>query len=210
MTTLSAQEKDTLAQRIKTLELQTDGEMVMVITPYSDHYRYICAAYAAMLALVTPLFLTHWWGLIGDAYGVFCAQVFVFCVLLAIFQIWPVRRLLVTRSVMHSRAKKMAHELFFMQNVHHKTQRNAIMLFVSEAERYVEVLADRDMAECVSSDVWQSIVDEFIQCVCEGNVFDGYSGAIERCGALLIDAFPVTQENEDELPNHLIEWHWQQ
>lgn len=208
MSKLTSQQASVLREKIKQIEAQTDGEIVTVITPRSDHYFSICIAYAAILALLAPLLTSYWWSLGSNAVELFNIQALVFSVLCLLFAWWPIRRLLVSNTVMHERAKRMAHELFFMQKLHYKTQRNAIMLFVTEAERYVEVLVDKGISEKVDQQVWQGIIDEFITLVRAGKTAEGYEQAIDKCGALLIEHFPLSDQSKDELPNHLIEWEW--
>ena len=78
-----------------------------------------------------------------------------------------------------------------------------MLIFVSEVERYVEIIADRGVTPFVSDSDWQEIVDEFTRLVHQGKTLDGFLHTVEKCGELLAQHIPAKSE-KDELPNHLI------
>ncbi|MBD3647609.1 MAG: hypothetical protein HUJ31_09195, partial [Pseudomonadales bacterium] len=77
------------------------------------------------------------------------------------------------------------------------------LIFVSEAERYVEIIADRGISAHVNDEEWQDIVDEFTGLVHAGKTLEGFLTAVTRCGELLKKHVPGTHD-EDELPNRMI------
>ncbi len=79
------------------------------------------------------------------------------------------------------------------------------MLFVSVAERYVEIIADAGIDAKVADDAWGGIVEGFVAEVKAGRIADGFISAIEGCGILLAEHFPRAADDVDELPNHLFE-----
>jgi putative membrane protein len=83
--------------------------------------------------------------------------------------------------------------------------RTGILLFVSIAERYVEILADRGIDEKVPPGTWKEIVAAFTRQVREGKIADGFVGALTACGALLVSRFPRAADDQNELPDVLIE-----
>jgi putative membrane protein len=56
---------------------------------------------------------------------------------------------------------------------------------VSLGERYVEVIADRDIHARVAEGTWNKIVADFITAVRAGRLADGFIAAIEACGRVL-------------------------
>jgi putative membrane protein len=80
-----------------------------------------------------------------------------------------------------------------------------VLLFVSVAERHVEIVADQGINEVVAHDAWQSIVNGFIERVRMRQVAEGFLTAIAACGELLADHFPAADDNRNELPNRLVE-----
>lgn len=79
------------------------------------------------------------------------------------------------------------------------------MIFVSVAERYVEILADQGVAEKVSDDVWNELVSDFIDYIKQDDFTSGYVETIKRCGEIMAVNFPLGTGKENELTNHLIE-----
>ena len=88
--------------------------------------------------------------------------------------------------------------------LHTTKKRAAVMLFVSEAEHYVEIITDTEVAKKIRDSEWEAVVQRFIANVKAGKTARGYLEAIERSGELLTPHFPYDPTETDELPNHLI------
>ena len=204
MAFLSQAEKDRIAEAIRAAERKTSGELVTVIAQASDEYRYIPMLWASLVALVLPAvlyFANLGWNL-GDVY---MAQIGVFVVLALGVQWSPIKMRLIPKSVKHRRASRFAREQFFEHNVHRTRDRTGVLLFVSVAEHYVEIIADAGIDDKVAGDAWQGIVGDFVGAVKAGRIADGFGGAVTACGALLAEHFPRAADDTDELPNHLFE-----
>ncbi len=65
-----------------------------------------------------------------------------------------------------------------------------MLFFVSLGERYVEVIADRDIHARVPEGIWDRIVADFIAAVKAGRLADGFIAAIEACAAVLETHYP--------------------
>ena len=78
-----------------------------------------------------------------------------------------------------------------------------MLIFVSIAERYVEILADAGIDSKVDQAAWQQIVDKFVSDVRSARVADGFRIAIQKVGEILAEHFPAGAKNPDELPNKL-------
>lgn len=213
---LSDTEKARLQQQIRDLESNVDAEIVTVIARSSDTYTFIPVLWAALLSLCLPgifyLLLDtgfNGWLLPEDLLGslriVYIAQVLLFLILVMMFQWQPLQMLLVPASVKKRRAHHHAQMQFLQQRVHWSERRTGILLFVSIAEHYVEIIADQAVAEKVDKQVWTLAIEKFVSNVRNDQVADGFSAAIEDCGAVLSAHFPGGDKKADELPNHLIE-----
>lgn len=201
---LSEQNKRQLCEQIRGIEASCNAELVTVIAKQSDEYYYIPVLWAALTALLLPG-LTSLLDLplnVGDTYLLQIAVSAVFALLLS----WPpIKNRVVPKNVQYRRASLHAHELFFIEGLHITENRSGVMIFVSLAERYVEIIADHGIAEKIDQSVWQTIVDAFIEDVRHGNTAEGYQRAVERCGTLLKEHFPGGSNSVNELPDHLIE-----
>ena len=78
-----------------------------------------------------------------------------------------------------------------------------MLIFVSEAEHYVEILVDRGISSRLPDATWQAIVTDFTQRVKRGETLQGFLGCIQACGEHLKQHLPATSER-NELPNHLV------
>lgn len=205
MAFLSAEEKVRITEAIKQAEGRTSGEIVTVIAGSADAYWFIPLLWAAVLALSVPavVLLVDPWIYPVELYG---GQLLLFAVLALLFRWTPLKMRLVPGAVKRRRAGRLAREQFLAQGLHHTKDRTGVLLFVSVAEHYVEVLADSGINEKVAPDAWTNLVDAFVAKVKEGRVADGFLEAVAGCGAVLAEHFPRAPGDKDELPNHLVEF----
>lgn len=201
---LTGDEKSRIADAIREAESKTGGEIVAVIARSSDGYWFIPTLWAAITALTVPavvLWIDPWIYPI-ELYG---GQLAVFAVLALFFRWSPVKMRLVPGRVKHRRAGRLAREQFLARGLHHTEGRTGVLLFVSVAEHYVEVLADSGIDEKVAPDTWTSLVEAFVEKIRQKQVAEGFLEAIGRCGAVLEEHFPKARGDKDQLPNHLAE-----
>jgi len=202
MTLLSESELQQVAEAIERVERSTDAELVTVLAAQADDYHYIPLLWAGLIALLLPgalLFFSGWL----DAWQLLLVQWATFIVLAVLFRMPALTSHLVPRSVRNWRACNLARRQFIEQNLHHTTGDTGMLIFVSEAERYVEILVDRGISSRIDNNAWESIVETFTRDVRDGKVLDGFLGCIEACGSLLSQHVPATHER-NELPNHLV------
>jgi putative membrane protein len=201
---LTEQEKQKISDAIREAESQTSGEIVTVIAHAADDYFYIPTLWAGLFALLTPgLLLTL--PVVIDYTLIYGIQVLVFVVAAMLFRWTPLKLALIPKPVKHRRASRLAYEQFVQQGLHQTQERNGLLLFVSVAERYVEIIADQGINDRVQKDTWATIVGEFVGYVKQRKIADGFIAAIKQSGKILCQHFPAESINKDELPNHLIE-----
>lgn len=191
-----------IAERIADVERRTDAELVTVLAARADEYGYIPTLWAALVAFIAP-WLLHggpWW---LDALDLLLAQAAVFVVLALLLRWPPLLFRVIPRSVRTERAARLARAQFLEQGLHHTDGDRGVLIFVSEAEHYVEILADRGIDQHVDPAQWQAIVDAFTARVKAGETVEGFLDCIDACGALLVEFAPAT-ESKNELPNHLV------
>lgn len=204
MTRLSDTEKQRIATTIAEVEQHTSGELVTVIAQQADDYVYIPTLVAAMLALIIPTVIN----LVGHPWTMqhsYLLQIAGFMCFAVLFRWPPLTMRLIPKQVKYQRAHRVAMEQFFAQNLHQTQQRTGVLLFVSLAEHYVEIIADQGINDRVSNDAWQGVVNRFISDVKANKVADGFVTAVITCGELLQEHFPASESNHNELANHLVE-----
>jgi putative membrane protein len=204
MTIFNQDQKTQIAQAIDEAEEKTSGELVAVLAQSSDDYLYIPILWAALIALAVPgILMLSGWSI--DFVRIYQYQVGTFILLTLLFH-WPALKMsLIPPPVKKSRAALRARDEFITLGLHNTSNRGAIMIFVSVAEHYVEILADQGVAEKVSDDEWIELVNNFIGHIKQGDFTTGYVETIKRCGEIMAVNFPPGSGKENELSNHLIE-----
>ncbi len=202
MTLLTQSEQQQVAEAIDRIERDTDAELVTVLAEQADDYHYIPLLWAGLIALVVPgaaLFFTA----ALSAWQLLLVQWATFIVLALLFRIPSLTTRLIPRTVRHWRACNLARRQFIELNLHHTEGGTGILIFVSEAERYVEILVDRGISSRIDNSAWEAIVANFTEQVHDGQVLEGFLGCIEACGSLLKQHVPATQVR-NQLPNRLV------
>lgn len=202
MSLLSEAEQQQVSAAIQAVEQTTDAELVTVLARQSDDYFYIPTLWAAMIALFTPPLLS-WTPLWLDSSDLLLVQLLTFVSLAVLLRWQPLMILLIPKSVRYWRASNMARRQFIENNLHHTRSDCGVLIFVSEAEHYVEIIADRGISQYVSDDQWQEIVECFIAQVKSGKTKQGFIDAIKKCGELLQKHVPATDQ-KNELSNRLV------
>ena len=202
MTLITPEQAERVSGAIRAVEAETDAELVTVLATQADDYLYIPTLWAALLAMLTPaiLFFSPFW---LDPMEVFLGQTVVFLVFALVGRIPAVTQRLIPRRVRTYRAQNLARRQFLEQNLHHTANGQGVLIFVSEMEHYVEVLADTGISSVVDDATWQIIVDEFVHHVQTGDTERGFLSAIDAIGTVLRRVAPATRQ-KDELPNHLV------
>lgn len=202
MSLLTQEQRDQVAAAIATVERDTDAELVTVLAPLADDYRWIALLWAAIIALVLPgalLFFPAW----VDARELLLVQWACFVLFGMLFRLPGITSRLVPRRIRHARAAGLARSQFLAQNLHRTADATGMLIFVSEAERYVEILVDHGIASHLPDSTWAAIVDDFTARVRRGDTLTGFLRCIEACGSHLKVAVPATHEH-NELPNRLV------
>src|SRR5690606_10122969 len=155
---VSSEDHARIAEAIRKAEAETCGEVYAVLAHSSDDYFFAAGFVATcgiLVASVIAAFLAHWyWFNISlPVFGLAILAAFLTAMLLLRFM--PSLRIpLVPRRVRYKRAHLNAVQQFVARNVHITENRTGILLFVSLAEHYAEVVADAGINSRVSQEEW--------------------------------------------------------
>jgi putative membrane protein len=202
MTLLTEDEQRQVAAAIEAVERLTDAELVTVLAASADDYAYVPLIWAGLVALLLPGLINFFPGWL-NANELLLTQIGTFIVVALVCRLPAVTTRLVPGSVRHWRAGSLARRQFLEQNLHATVNGTGVLIFVSEAERYVEIIVDDGIARHVDDLVWRSMVDVFTRQVSDGQILEGFLGCIRDCGEVLSAHVPVTQQR-NELPNRLV------
>ena len=201
---LSAGERNRIEAAVAAAETRTSAEFAVVVARASDDYALYPLLWAGLLALLTGGVIAIATPAIGVSLS-FAAQAGVFIAAGLLFQLKILRPRLAPPSVQREYASRLA-QLQFASLVNEKTRGDAgLLLFVSLAERHVEILIDNGIAGRVPQAAFQKIIDAFIDDVHKGRIADGFIGAIESCTLLLQQHFPARPGEPDEIANRVTE-----
>ncbi|MBL8585429.1 MAG: DUF5130 family protein [Bradyrhizobiaceae bacterium] len=200
---ISQAEKTRIIEAITVAEAKTAGEIFCVIAHASSGYSLVPIAWAALVALAAPaplIYLTTW-----PAGLIYLVQLAAFIVSAAVFSLPAIRFRVVPNQAMRERAHVEAMRQFLAQGMHLTEHRTGVLVFVSVAEHYAEIVADSGINAKVAPAVWQDAVNAAVAAIREGRIGDGLVAAVERCGAVLAEHFPPGAINRDEVPNKVVE-----
>lgn len=202
MSLFSREEEAAIAEAIAKAEHATSGEIVAVVARESGSYYYAPILWAALLALLVPWPLIYFTWL--PVQWIYVAQLVVFVVLALAMSPRRVRLALVPASLKRERAHRRAVEQFLVQNLATTRGRTGVLIFVSVAEHYAEIIPDTGISSKVPASEWQGIVDTLTAHIGDGRPAKGFIAAITAVGRHLASHFPPGTADNNELPNHLI------
>lgn len=195
-------EQKRIAAAISAAERDTSGEIVCVVARSASDYHYVPLIWSALIALALPwplLKLTQWSG-----ERIHLVQLGVFLLLTVALWLAPFRFAMVPRFVMRRRARMAAREQFLAQSITQTDWRTGCLIYVAEAERYAEVIADSFIASRVSENVWKQTIEVLTDALKQDRAVEGFERAIGLCGEVLSEHAPPRAHDKDELPNRLI------
>ena len=206
---LSAEEHARITGAIRTAEQGTSGEIYCVVARSSDSY-FFPAAFTLMVAillasLAAAFALEYWWLTLRAPLFVAAQMLALGSALVLLWLVPSLRILLVPRQLQYRRAHDNALKQFLSRNVHVTAARTGVLIFVSLAERYAEIVADSGINSRVAQPVWDDVVGSLIADARRGNLADGFVSAVGTVGKLLSEHFPVEAGDLNELDDHLVE-----
>ena len=206
---LTEEQRRALADRIRAAEARTTGEIYCVVARTSDDYFYPAAFVLSLGMLAASLPVGVWldrdW-LTFPHLGFVAAQVAGIAAALAVVRFVPGLRIrLVPRRLRYRRAHDNALKQFLAHNVHSTRERTGVLIFVSLAEHYAEIVADAGINARVTQQDWDETIARLVAAAAQDRLFEGLADAIDRSGALLAGHFPGGIDNPNEIEDHVVE-----
>jgi putative membrane protein len=204
-------------------EAHTSGEIVTVLADASDGYTDIAllwatgAAFTAMsiFAAFPEPFLDIWdqllagWGhqwTAGElAAAVTAVGLAKFLGVLLIQQWRPLKFALVPGPVKSMRVRDQAVRQFKVGAQGRTTGSTGVLIYLSMREHRAEIVADASIAAKVPAEVWGEAMGDMLALIGKGRVAEGLAVGIRDVGHVLAESFPRGANDENELPDRLIE-----
>jgi putative membrane protein len=194
----SDSENAQIAELVRAVEARTSGEVAVVWTPRSDDYALHRGLWALALAALLVAEVAHQAVALSPLWlpGLTVLLALPLYVLLG----WgPLVRRLVPDGLLAARVHRRAQAAFLDFGVTETAAASGVLLFLSQLEHRVEILADRGIAARVDQTVWQSVVDELIAALRARQATFGVERALGRIGDLLEKEFPRQAGDVNEL-----------
>lgn len=198
-----------MADAIRKAEQATAGEIYCVVARSSDSY-YFAAAFVSLLSILAvslgmAVIIEIQWLSLRLPWFV-AAQLLAFAGLNLLLMMRPGLALfLAPRRLQFARAHDNAVKQFLARNVHITAERTGVLIFVSLAEHYAEIIADSGINAHVEQQVWDGIVDDLIEQARAGRLTNGFVRAADAVGKLLAAHVPPRAADRNELDDHLVE-----
>ena len=199
---MDAADRDAIAEAVRRAELQTAGEIVVVIERAASSYRNVPVVMALALALFVP------WPLLSmtamSAQRIFMIQLFCAAILLGTLLWYGRGGRFVPGFVKRRRAHEAALREFSARGLTRTKDRTGVLLYVALQERYAEVLADTGIDGLVDQDTWRGIIEPLLAAAREDRLTEGLIRAVDGVGAVLAQHVPPAPGDVDELSNNVI------
>ena len=212
-----------VSEAVAVAEAHTAGEIVTVVADRSDGYSDIALAWAVLAAFLAlglfavfpGFFLGKLEWLIGgwnhewtdrEILGIASALAVVkFVAVWAILHWLPLRFLLVPPPIKTSRALARAIDLFKVGAERRTHGRTGILIYLSMREHRAEIVADEAIASKVPPETWGEAMAAMLPHIKAGRCADGMIAAVQQVGNVLAEHFPRAEDDQNELPDRLIE-----
>ena len=220
---LSPAEHERVSAAVATAENHSAGEIVTIVTDRSDGYADVALAWAAFVAMTaltafsifTDCYLGIYDRLLGDwgsewthqGIATLAATIAILkFIAMVLLQLWqPLKWALIPRFIKSSRTRARAITCFKVGAERRTHGRTGILIYVSLREHHAEILADAAIASKVDAAVWGDAMAALLSGIRAGNLASGLTGAVERVGAVLAEHFPRAADDQNELPDRVIE-----
>lgn len=203
MSALSETDHERVSAEIRAAESRTAGEIYVAVSHATDDFAAVPVFWAAIVVMLGAwlLFLltrlpTSW--VLGLQGVVFIAL----CLLLSNERVRPI---VVPRRLKAASVHRAAETLFLSHGLHLTEARTGVLLFVSLAERRVEVIADRGIHRKVDQATWDSVVAHVTQAARAGTLAEGLARGVAIIGAVLAEHFPPGTQDRNELADQILE-----
>jgi putative membrane protein len=223
MVNLSEAERDRISTAVELAEAKSAGEIVTVLAERSDGYSDIQLGWSFAVATLALAFLTifpdfylakvDWvlgeWNADRSARWYFGLALLVVVLKFAgmwLIQLWqPLRFALIPPPVAKARVRQAAVRHFKVGAERRTHGRTGILIYLSMREKRAEIVADEAIATKVDAQVWGHAMADMLTHIAQGRIADGLVAGIADVGDVLAEHFPRAEDDQNELPDRLIE-----
>ena len=219
MALLSNEEKNRISAAVSEAEENTGGEIVTAIIPESDDYAsremLFSVGVTVLVFIIAAFFSSSISQLLGNWFwaespallplAVGTVALAVGAVSYVLVQIPAFDRIVVGNRIMAEAVRNRAMRHFVESAAYDTVDRTGVLLFVSDLERRVELIADKGINDVVAPDTWDRIVSALVRGMKEKHTAESLETAIREIGLVLTEHVPPRPDDENELSNGPVE-----
>jgi putative membrane protein len=208
---LTAAERQQVEGCIRSAELRTRSEIVVLVASASHAYPMATLLGAVALAFAPAVALTplagrllwlgphNMWAFLG----LFLAFLGVFYP--GVQRLPALKRLFVTAHEMEAEVQEAAAMQFFHKGLYRTRDATGVLIYISVFERKVWVLGDRGIDAKIGPGFWGETVAGIVAGIKAGRPAAAICESITRIAPHLGEKFPAGPDNPDELQNLIID-----
>ena len=203
-TFFSAAENAEITQTIQEVELQTSGEVAVMVVEQSDSYPESRILAGVLTGSLLALGITDL--LLDDSLWGFLPLAATFSLLIAwlVGYLPSVRKIFVSGARLEEMVREQAVQEFFKQGLHKTRDATGVLFFISLFERRVWVLADQGINEKISPESLQAHAADIASGIKAGRAAEALCREIRGIGKVLAEHFPVRDDDINELPDQVM------
>lgn len=203
-------------------EARTNGEIVTIVARQSDAYHDVALHWALLAMLLAIALLATfpaaverihaivdpWNPVVGISAALTTALIVsaaAFLLVRLILSASGIRLALTPKSTKARRVRARALSLFRAGAEKRTIAATGVLLYLSLGEHRAELIADASIHDRVSQDEWGAAMAALIVAVKDGRPADGMVDAVAAIGKVLVEHFPRSEGDTNELPDRLIE-----
>ncbi|MBD2841263.1 TPM domain-containing protein [Erythrobacter rubeus] len=223
MSYLTEEQHEIVSNAVREAELTTSGEIVTVLADRSDGYTDVALWWAiagsftimSLFAALPQPFLDFWDSLsggwrdewsIGQLASMTIALGLIVFIAIMLFQMWqPLKFFAVPNPVKTTRVHEQAIKHFKVGAERRTHGRTGVLIYLSMSEHRAEIVADEPIAAKVSPEVWGEAMGDMLVEIKAGRIAEGMAVGVRDVGFVLSQHFPRAKDDENELPDRLIE-----
>ncbi len=219
MAKLSSKEKDLIANAVAQAEKNTSGEIAVVVAKQSCDYAVYELTFAVIMGLIamvisliffsqidtfihemiwtnSPLITTSVIGL---------GSFLIITIFYFLANIPVIDRIIIPKSVKEEKVREKAQLSFVEYGVSKTRDRTGVLIFISNLEKKVLILADTGISQVYSNDSWKKQVTRIIDGIKTNNFANELVKVISEIGKVLSTNFPIKSDDTNELADHVRE-----
>lgn len=219
MAKLTKKEKDLIAEAVAQAEKNTSGEIAVVVAKQSCDYAIYELTFAVIMGLIFMVLSLIYFSKIDNylmnmfwseskiiTTSVIGLSTFVVITIFYFLANIPlIDRLVIPKSAKIEKVKDKAQLSFIEYGVSNTRDRTGVLIFISNLEKRVIILADTGIAAKYPNESWQLQVDRIIDGIRTNNFSTELTKVISEIGKVLAKNFPIKEDDANELSDKVRE-----